>query len=91
MAAWRCGFCSGRWPIVKTSAVILTYSHPGLVPRIVDVLKPQGCEIVIADDGLPPEDCVMLDALGCVRYHHERQGQRRGTTRNGGARLAGGD
>jgi hypothetical protein len=73
----------------KSTAVILTYSHPELVPQIVDALRPQGCDIVIADDGLDVRWCSKLDDLRTKRYHHERtMPYRMSTARNGGARLA---
>lgn len=75
----------------NTSVIILTYTRPDLVPEIVARLRPQGCEIVIADDGLDTAECARLDALGTKRYHHDRTVMRPSTCRNEGAKLSSGE
>lgn len=74
-------------PRPSASVVILTYSHPQNLGAIVNALRGQDCEIIIADDGLGvfhPED---FDTPVKI-YTHERTMSRRASTRNGGARLA---
>lgn len=72
----------------KASVVILTYTHPQNLKRIVAALEPQDCEIIIADDGLGFFHEEDFPCPVKVHTHERTMAQRRATTRNSGAALA---